>query len=312
MSLTDTNDNAAGILNLAYDQTRQELIRNFDWNCARQRAFAPLVPNVTPAFDFLYTYLLPNDLLRLCFVGKDKARFDRRRHEIQGRYLMTNLIPNNEFAGVGYNTGQYTQNILNVTNANPGIITVATTGGLTDGQSILISGVDGMTELNGPRWTMLDIGPTFFTLGDIYGLPFDTTSFDAYQSGGVIQSIYPLENNPPNADANSIPGTPCPNQPIIYMRDLTEVPLMDALFRRTLILQLACNVCMPITGDQGLLQTLEAKLKQVLAEAVATNHQERPVVVTEREPITEARWAESDFGWWGSFGYGMFDDGGYY
>jgi hypothetical protein len=183
-SIQDPNNNAAGAALLIYDQCRRSLIRNFEWNFARMRAFAPLVPTYIPAFDYLYAYARPTDLLRIQFIGYDRERFDVGRHELQQNYILTNLEP-----------------------------------------------------------------------------------------------------------ANSL--TPDPSIPIIYSQDVSDVTQMDALFIDVLVLSMASELCMPITGDVNLLGALEAKLKQKLAEAVAINHQERPVVVTERQPIAISRWAES-------------------
>lgn len=72
--------------------------------------------------------------------------------------------------------------ILAVTQANPGVVTVTTPNPVVTGQSILISGVVGMTQLNG----------NFYTAGTVSGgnipIGVDTTGYSAYVSGGTVAS----------------------------------------------------------------------------------------------------------------------------
>lgn len=70
--------------------------------------------------------------------------------------------------------------ITGVTKANPGVITTDLTHGFTTGQVIGISGVVGMTALNGTTPTITVISPKTFSIG------VDTTGFSTYVSGGVI------------------------------------------------------------------------------------------------------------------------------
>lgn len=284
-SLEDTNEKAARIGNILYDQTRRSIQSNFDWNFCRQRSFAPLLPLVKPAFDWQFAYQMPDDLLTLNFVGYDWERYVPCRHEIQGRMIFANEQPCNAWAGVGGNIGFVTMLASSITQANPGVVTVPSTQGIQDGQAILISGVEGMTQLNGNGYTMLSVGATFFTLGDQYAIPLDTSTFSDYISGGTIVTVGPVAGQP---------TAPSPAIPIIYRQDTPLVTQFSPLFIDVLSLQLAVGMCMPMTGDQNLLQRLELKLKSQLAEASAINHMERPVIVTERFPGMDARYVLSD------------------
>ncbi len=71
---------------------------------------------------------------------------------------------------------------------------------LTTGDWIQISGVGGMTELNGLTAVVTEITPTTFDLADVFGNPINSTAFHAYTSGGLAQRIYTLETIYAEAD----------------------------------------------------------------------------------------------------------------
>ena len=84
-----------------------------------------------------------------------------------------------------------TGGIADVTQANPGSVTTQTAHGLSTGNVVYITNVQGMTELNGNSYTITVTSTTTFTLG------VDTTSFTAYVSGGTyyltpVQFIFTL------------------------------------------------------------------------------------------------------------------------
>lgn len=69
-----------------------------------------------------------------------------------------------------------------VTQANPAVVTTGTHTFVT-GESVTISGVVGMTELNDNTYVITVLSPTTFSLDGI-----DSTAFTAYTSGGSAQS----------------------------------------------------------------------------------------------------------------------------
>ena len=71
--------------------------------------------------------------------------------------------------------------ITGVTQANPAVITATT--GFVAGQLVTITGVVGMTQLNGNTYTVLTVTPTTVTI------EVDSTFFNAYISGGTISSF---------------------------------------------------------------------------------------------------------------------------
>jgi hypothetical protein len=72
--------------------------------------------------------------------------------------------------------------VLGITNANPGVVSVTTPNPVVTGQSILLQGVGGMTQVNG----------NFYTAGTVSGgnipIGVDTTGFGTYTSGGTVTS----------------------------------------------------------------------------------------------------------------------------
>jgi len=119
--------------------------------------------------------------------------------------------------GVWYNT-QYT--ITGVSNANPGVVTLSSltpTGAqtLVNGDTVTISGVVGMTQLNTNRYVVSGISGSTFTLYDTFGNPVDTSAFGTYVSGGIANLIS-TPATAPTIDATtgqiSVQGNPAGNQ----------------------------------------------------------------------------------------------------
>jgi hypothetical protein len=94
------------------------------------------------------------------------------------------------FTGMGdiSNLVGSTLSVASISQANPGVITTNQNHGLTTGQVIKITGIEGMTELNGENLTVTVTGLESFSIG------VNTTGYTAYTSGGVI-SPNPRNNN---------------------------------------------------------------------------------------------------------------------
>jgi len=74
--------------------------------------------------------------------------------------------------------------ITGITQANPAVVTVSSIGSLANGDSIIIEGVVGMTEVN------FD-GSNIYTVANISGATFelsgiDSSAFTAYSSAGTV------------------------------------------------------------------------------------------------------------------------------
>jgi hypothetical protein len=78
---------------------------------------------------------------------------------------------------------------------NPHSATIAIKGATTDmanGDTIVISGVVGMTQVNGKRFTISNKTTTTFELKDVDGNNVNTTSYTTYTSGGIFNRVYTL------------------------------------------------------------------------------------------------------------------------
>jgi len=71
--------------------------------------------------------------------------------------------------------------ISGITRANPCVITTSAAHGINVGSRIAISGIVGMTQLNGTTQTVSAVTSTTLTLGDV-----NSTAYTAYSSGGTI------------------------------------------------------------------------------------------------------------------------------
>jgi hypothetical protein len=89
--------------------------------------------------------------------------------------------------------------ITGITQADPGVVSI-TSHGFSDGDTIVISGVVGMTEVNGKRFKVANVNTNDFELQDIDGVDVDTTSFTAYASGGVANRVYQIATTYLTAD----------------------------------------------------------------------------------------------------------------
>lgn len=101
--------------------------------------------------------------------------------------------------------------ITGITNANPGVVTVSSATGLTNGMTVTISSVNGMTGVNTNRFIIAGLAGNSFNLYDTFGNPFNTSALGTYASGGEINVI----SYPPTAPTLDpvtgqvlIPGSP--------------------------------------------------------------------------------------------------------
>lgn len=81
--------------------------------------------------------------------------------------------------------------ITAATKASPCVITSAGNN-FTQGQWVYVTGVIGMTQLNGRYFQVLSVAGAAVSLGDLFGAPIDSTGFSTYVSGGTVSRIYTL------------------------------------------------------------------------------------------------------------------------
>jgi hypothetical protein len=89
------------------------------------------------------------------------------------------------------------QNITGITQANPGVVTYSGSDTYANGDPVFISGVVGMTQVNGRRFTVANVntGANTFELSSI-----DTSAYTAYSSGGTVAEIYEIATTYTQAD----------------------------------------------------------------------------------------------------------------
>lgn len=78
--------------------------------------------------------------------------------------------------------------VTGITQANPGVIAVVNS--LTNGDEVYISGIAGMTELNGRNFYVANRTAGSITLTDLWGNAVDTSAYGAWTSGGTVARVY--------------------------------------------------------------------------------------------------------------------------
>ncbi len=76
-----------------------------------------------------------------------------------------------------------------ITRSNPGQVTTAVNHGFVTGQQVYLTGVNGMTQLNGQVVTVTVVDTTNFTIG------VDTTGYSVYASGGTVSRLAGLTSS---------------------------------------------------------------------------------------------------------------------
>lgn len=84
-----------------------------------------------------------------------------------------------------------TKVITGITQANPAVVTSAAHG-YANGDWVYISGVVGMTQVNGQYFKVAGAAANTFQLQDVYGTAINSTAFTAYSSGGAVARVYEI------------------------------------------------------------------------------------------------------------------------
>ncbi|MEO5375854.1 MAG: TIGR02217 family protein, partial [Alphaproteobacteria bacterium] len=74
--------------------------------------------------------------------------------------------------------------IAGISNASPCVVTTTVGHGLSTGDSVHLSGIQGMTQLNGRRFVITRINSTSFSLNGV-----DATGYGAWTTGGAVNTI---------------------------------------------------------------------------------------------------------------------------
>ena len=86
-----------------------------------------------------------------------------------------------------------TQAIIGITKANPGVLEYAGADP-SNGDVMYITGISGMTELNGRFVTVANVnaGANTFELKDLNGVNINTTNYGTWTAGGTVARVYTL------------------------------------------------------------------------------------------------------------------------
>jgi len=131
------------------------------------------------------TYIHPTRLQQV-------ARTERFKYNDEQVYILefTNAkLRIYEDAAVTINSTS--KDITGVSAADPCVITCVGHGFSTNDE-VYISGIVGMTELNGRFFRIVDLGANSFSLKDLYGNVVDSSDFTAYVSDGTATIVYEL------------------------------------------------------------------------------------------------------------------------
>jgi hypothetical protein len=82
--------------------------------------------------------------------------------------------------------------ITGATAADPVVITTSTSHSLSDGESVYITGVAGMTQLNGRTFNITSLTATTFSIQNSAGADVDGSAYTAYTSGGTADKVFEL------------------------------------------------------------------------------------------------------------------------
>ena len=93
--------------------------------------------------------------------------------------------------------------ITSISQAAQGVVSI-TAHGYSDGDDVVLSGIVGMTELNGRRVRVSDATADMFKIKDQAGNYIDTSGYTAYVSGGTAERVYTIDSGALSAG----PGVP--------------------------------------------------------------------------------------------------------
>lgn len=83
--------------------------------------------------------------------------------------------------------------ISSVTQADPAVVTTSSAHGYSSDDEVAISGISGMTELNGRNFKITVLSSTTFSLKYMDGTDVDSSAFTAYSSGGSAEKVYEVD-----------------------------------------------------------------------------------------------------------------------
>jgi hypothetical protein len=91
------------------------------------------------------------------------------------------------------------KNIVSATNASPCVVTV-TSHGFSNGNEVFVTGVGGMTQVNGRNFIVAGVTTHTFQLADLQGNLISTAAYGTFTSGGTVSRVYTVATSYDEAD----------------------------------------------------------------------------------------------------------------
>jgi len=91
------------------------------------------------------------------------------------------------------------QTVSGITQANPGVLTVTSTSGWTDGDKVRLRDIGGMVELNDNLYEVVVIDSTTFSLKDAAGDDVDTTGYTTFAAGSCLNYAFNISKKVDNS-----------------------------------------------------------------------------------------------------------------
>lgn len=220
-------DTTSKLCNLHYPIARDSLMKSHNWNFAVKRA--GLVPNATePVFEFSNAYNLPSDYLRIIRTNLDAEGYvTGYKWRVEGTTLITNTAPGD------------TVSISGATRANPVVITTSSSHSFSDGVSVYVESVGGMTEINDTIFTVDNPASTTFEL-----LGVDGSAYTAYTSGGTVRQL---------------------NVEVEYVAQITDTTKFSQDFIDVLSYMLAARMAPRLTDNANMAAEMRGAAREALA-----------------------------------------------
>lgn len=304
-TITALNDgtNEANNCALLFDSLRKQTLAAANWNFSKRSAnlqllkaapgtaespyagFAQWNPSF-PAPPWLYEYLYPADCARMQYVMGQLSPY----------FPVTPIFstPAASYTALGQPPVRYsramdvvgpTALITGISQTSPAVVTSATHG-FTSGQTVYLTSVTGMTQVNNALYVITVLSPTTFSV------PVDATGFQPYVSGGIA-----VNQTLPGVNTRVI----LTNGPVAigtYASDVTDYDIWEDSAIQAFVAALAGYLAIPLSGNRALANDLVENANRTILEARADDANE---ALTIHDPIPDwiAVRFENDYGYGG-------------
>lgn len=151
------------------------------WNFTRDQGTASQLGYI----DF-YVETEPSTIFEVSFYKNDE--------EYPYKQQFVDCLPDLHFVADIVNVEiPETVNVVDITQSNPAVVETDPNAEYLNGDQIFLKDIAGMTELNDQYFLVSNISGNTFELQNLNGDDIDSSSFSAYTSGGVVQTLVLIE-----------------------------------------------------------------------------------------------------------------------